>query len=221
MARKVGKHSDLTFIKKFHRYCLINIIMEADSFKDLQEKIKKSRVGKNEDSILLFQEFKFFNLIIKIEYLLVSLIRGLYKNKIVKKEDLRKFIFRQVRKFRYLNKEEAKKLVSKETEGKERRIYTPHMLFYIVGLGFGGLVHIIKVFTNSFTGKKDILSKLIEFRDHRNDFIHNLLSSRINSEKNIKRALKLGRELEENLEKIIGEYDKNEKTDKRISKSHR
>ena len=149
MPKKVGEHSESIFVKKFRRYCLIDLILESDSFLDFENKLKNSDLGEEGDSSLIFQEFKLFNLAIKIEYWLVTLIEKFYQNGITKKKELYKFIFKKIKRFRYFNDKETKDLILKETGGEERRLYTPHSIFYIAGLGFGGIVHIIKKYTNS------------------------------------------------------------------------
>lgn len=206
MVKKAGEHSDSIFVNKLHRYCLIDLILESDSFLDFENKLKKSKLAKKEDSHFIFQEFKLFNLVIKVEYELVTLIEKFYQNEIVKKEELYNFIFNKIKRFRYLSNEETEDLISEETDGEEQRLYTPHCLFYIAGVGLGLLIHMIKDYTNSFEEKSGIVEELIEFRDYRNNLIHNLLSSRIESGKEIKKAIDLGEKLEETLEAMTKKY---------------
>ncbi len=76
-------HSDSNWIKAFSRYTLISHIIDSDSWSEMEDKLKK-RDSKNyqKDLSLLFNEFKFYNIILNVEYYITDFLNDF----LIKKE---------------------------------------------------------------------------------------------------------------------------------------
>lgn len=192
--KKLKKHKDVYFNSGFGRYFVIDLILDSNSWKELEEELKKYEMdGFNK---ICFLEYKLFNLTLSIEYTLSHLLEQFFKaNKITNKDSLFRYILKETMKYRKLNESRTTKILNKEIGPNKNNLCSPNVLFYVAGIGLGSLVHIFRTYTESFSNKDNIIKKLQGFNKYRNDAIHNLLSSRINSPKQIIRAIKIGNEL--------------------------
>lgn len=185
--RLIEEHSDRAFIRGFRRCVLIDFILESFSWEDFRENIKKLNSHKDSEE-LLFNEFKFYNLVKKVEQSLADVFMFyLIKNDFLKVslEDLKKYLFNNIKRYRKdgdvlaaINEIEQKISECGEEKEKFARLLNPDTLFYVSGMWLGSLIFIIREFTEEFDDKQDLLSKLNLFNDYRTDIFHNTLTSR-------------------------------------------
>lgn len=205
MKKIIKKHSDNNWVKSFRRYFLINYILDSDNWADLEGKLKK--IYSDDYSAIMermFNEFKFYNCILSIEYAITdSLNRFLTeKNKIKDWKVLKNKFSEKIKRNTKSTKKEAEKIIETETSGKIKRILTPHMMLYCAGFGVGELVDYVNAFTKNFPQKKELVAKLTEFNKRRKLVIHNLLTSREDVGEEIEKGILLGKEIINLIEKI-------------------
>ncbi|MFA5729620.1 MAG: hypothetical protein WC938_00095 [Candidatus Paceibacterota bacterium] len=185
--RPIEQHSDDGFIQGFEKYFLIDTILKSNSWDELVSNIEKLKVKFPWES-LLFKEFKFYNLLKKVEQNISDLlITFLIENNFINKshEDIKKYLFDRIKQYRKdgaiseaMNEIEEKLKECKDENCKLKRLLNPDCLFYISGRYLGDLIYIIREYTNDFEDKTELLEKLNNFNDARTDIIHNSLTSR-------------------------------------------
>lgn len=216
MKKIIKKHSDNNWAKGFRRYFLISYVLDSDSWVDLEGKLKK--IYNDESPVIMkrmFNEFKLYNCILRIEYAITdSLNSFLIKENIIKNwEALKDKFLDKIQRNTRSTKEEAEEIMEIQTDGKIKRILTPHMMLYCAGFGAGELVNYVNSFTKDFSQKKELIVKLTEFNECRKLVIHNLLTSREDVDEEIEKGILSGREVVDLIEKIISD-----KTDKFVLK---
>jgi len=197
--RPVKQHSDKNFVKAFSRYFLIDYILESKSWNELEKKINLLCEKEVIDKVykeLLFKEFKFYNLTIKIQQILTdSLMTYLVNNKLfkIKEDKIKKLIIEKIEKHRCLEDDKVKKFLIKEKRSSSiRRLLNPFVIFDLAGFTLGDLYSFIKDYTNNFLKKEELLKNLSEFIEYRNIITHTLLAGRIDFKKEINAGLKSG-----------------------------
>lgn len=206
MVNKIIKpHSDNYFVKRFNRYILIENILNSHDWSNLEDNLKKNYNDSYQDIMkLLFNEFKFYNCVLDIEYAITdSLNNFLIKEKKVKNwGKLENRFLEKTKISRRIDDEEAKKIIEEKTIKKISRILSPDMMLYVAGFGIGELINYISEFTNSFPEKRKLVNKLTEFNESRKILIHNRLTSREDVEEKMKKGISLHTEIIDLINKI-------------------
>lgn len=206
MKKIIKKHSDNNWVKSFRRYVLIDYILDSNSWIDLENNLKKI-YNKDYPAIMerMFNEFKFYNCVLRIEYAITDSLNSflIKENKIKDWEVMKnKFLDKIKRNTKSTTKEEAEEIMETQTDGEIKRILTPHMMLYCAGFGVGELVDYINSFTKDFSQKKELVVRLIEFNKCRKLVIHNLLTSREDVGGEIEKGILLGKEIISLIEEI-------------------
>lgn len=185
--RPIEQHSDNGFIQGFGKYFLIDTILKSNSWDELIANIKKIKVGFPWED-LLFKEFKFYNLVKKVEQNIADLLMTfLIENKLINKsaENIKKTLCDKIKGYRKdgavddaITEVEDKLKECKDDDCRLKRLLNPDSLFYISGGWLGNLISIIREDTKYFENKDKLLEKLNTFNDIRTDVIHNSLTSR-------------------------------------------
>lgn len=196
--KEIKQHSDEYWVRAFGRYLLIDDILDSNDWNDLENRLRKIR--KDNCSVIMkraFDEFKFYNCVLRIEYLITDLLNNflIKENKIKDWEQLKNKFLEKVQRNLRITKEKAKEIIKKETGGEIKRLLTPHKMLYCAGFTLGELLGYIDKFTNDFPQKKQLLSKLEEFNKSRRIVVHNLLTSREDVEKRIEIGISLTKEI--------------------------
>ena len=73
----IKKHSDNNWVKSFRRYVLIDYVLDSNSWIDLENNLKKI-YNKDYPAIMkrMFNEFKFYNCVLRIEYAITDLLNS-------------------------------------------------------------------------------------------------------------------------------------------------
>ncbi len=195
--RPIGDHSDKKFLNRFNRYYIANLVVESKSWNDLTVKIKAGNYETNYQN-LLYQEFRFYNCILIIEYRLCDLLEKLNSSKNLKK--IKGYLIKKLKRYRAMDKKNAEIVLNAQVENNDSNLLTPNILFYICGLWLGDLIYLTREMTDDFTDKENFLEKLQKLNNYRTDIVHNLLSSRIDIEEQINRGIELTIELKELIE---------------------
>jgi len=128
MKKIIKQHSDSNWIKSFGRYVLIDDILDSDSWADLEERLKKIS-SKDCPAIMkrTFNEFKFYNCILGIEYAVTDLLNSfLIKENKIKDWNVLKNKFLEKTKRNIKNtKEEVEEIIKTQINGKIERLLTP------------------------------------------------------------------------------------------------
>lgn len=202
MKKTIKKHSDKDFIYGISRYFCGELVIGSDSWEELfadLEEHQHSNFTKQS-----FDEYKLFNLTIMIEYKLVHILELFFNENKLDKNKAYIHVLNSCKKYRRLNNMDAKKVLKKEMGGNQSNIFSPHILFYVAGCSLGDILHIFDKYTDTFSQKDTIVKRLRGFKSKRNDFTHNLLSSRINQQKLLSRALSVGLKLVKTFEEMVG-----------------
>lgn len=210
MKNKIIKHhSDSNWIKSFSRYTLMSHIIDSDSWSEMEDELKKHDSKNYQKNLLrLFNEFKFYNIILNVEYYITDFLNDF----LIKKEKIKnwdkiedRFLEKIGRNLKIKNIEEAKKILKDKTNGKKERMLTPAVMFDFAGFGFGELINYINEFTISFIEKKKLINKLTEFNESRKVLVHKLVSSRENAEMEIENGILKGKEITDLIDKIVNQ----------------
>ncbi|OGN31523.1 MAG: hypothetical protein A3I92_00575 [Candidatus Yanofskybacteria bacterium RIFCSPLOWO2_02_FULL_43_10b] len=140
------------------------------------------------------------NLTLNIEQHIATILDLFYKESRMKTQAARKSIINSCKRTRSLTEQEANTILNKELRPGDKNLFTPHILFYVAGCSLGGLIGILDKYADNFSGKDLLIKQLRGFNDKRNNFIHKLLSSRVNMLMLISRAISTGM----NLDKTLG-----------------
>ncbi|MFA5030836.1 MAG: hypothetical protein WC495_04565 [Patescibacteria group bacterium] len=188
--KHIKSHSDINFVKGFHRYAALGKINKAESWEELQKVISE------EDMKIFFNEFKVQNFTLTIEYQIVTLLEYLYNNNQVKKESLTNIFCDSIKRFQKASSnEEAKEILKNETENNSSHMLTPHVVFYVASLSLSSLIGILTGCVKDFDMPDTLLDKLADFKRVRNLIIHNRLTSRENVNDEIKNGTTLALEI--------------------------
>ena len=213
----IGQHSDSGFVQGFERYFVIDEILKSGSWNDLKQGLnRRAAIMKQPDEweSRLFQEFRFYNLVKKVEQnsadlLFTYLIKGNFIN--VTFEEVFDDLMEQVKRYRRGGAvEEAEKAITDRlgdlSDSKKRLecLLNPDVMFYIVGLSLGGCINRINNYTNPFPSKTELLSLLRDFYTIRNKVFHNGMSSRIVLADEIQHGMNLGQEILKLIEELYG-----------------
>jgi len=177
----IKKHSDDYFIKGFERYILIDPILDSDNWMALESKLKKNFEKEyTEITERLFNEFKFYNCVLKIEYAITDTLNDflIKENKITDLIGLKNKFIKKIERNEKISGGEARKLIEGQIKGETARILTPHIMLYCVGFGVGELIDYIRSSTKNFFQKKKLIASLTKFNECRKLAIHNLATSR-------------------------------------------
>jgi len=154
-----------------------------------------------------FLEYKFFNVIYVIHYLLADFLELLVEENKINISSTKKILLntiKQSKNFRNKNYEEAETFLDKETNGKDKNLLSPHVLFYIAHVGLGEIKNIIQDSVKiRKTNKQKLISMIEEFNYNRNIFVHNLMSTRVDQIETIRNGIQNGSEIIELLESYI------------------
>lgn len=206
-SKTIKPHSDSNFIKGFSRHILMSHIIDSNNWSDMEIKLRKYYSDDyQKKTSRLFKEFKFYNIILNVEYCIADpLNRFLVKENKIKNWDKLKGRFEKKikRNMDTKDRNEAKEILENETDGKEEMMLTPAMMFDFAGFGVGELINYINEFTISFSEKKNLISKLTEFNESRKVIIHRLISSRENVEEKIENGILKGKESIDLIDRII------------------
>jgi len=201
MANKevISKISEENFFKSFHRYFLITHILSSNSWEELKKELNLYE-GKEAEKYfdILYKEFQFYNLIKEVEYDISDTLFSamVEKRKIKSWKGIKSMFISKIKKYKHIkNDRDVKRLIKKETDGKDSYMLTPHFLYFVSGCGIGELISIIKDNIKDFDKKSYLLSELMVFNNSRTKIIHNLLSSRIDYEKEIIKGLESGKKI--------------------------
>lgn len=199
------EHSDKKFISGFGRYVFAGFVLDSISWKDIFFKIEEYEM--EEFEMQSFLEYKLFNVIYIIHYLLADFLELLVEENKINISSVKKILLntiKQSKNFRNKNYEEAETFLDKETNGKDKNLLSPYVLFYIAHVGLGEIKNIIQ---NSVkirkTNKQKLISMIEEFNYNRNIFIHNLMSTRVDQIETIRNGIQKGSEIIELLESYI------------------
>ncbi len=201
MREPIRKHNDLGFFYGMKRYVCTDFVIDSNSWEELFENLKK--YNQSGFKIQSFYEYKLLNLTIAIEYRLASILELFFQEKKLNKNKSYTHVLKTCQKYRRLDEKEARKILKKEMGINEANLFSPHILFYIAGCGLGDILHIFDQYTIDFSYKGTITKQLRGFNVMRNDFIHHLLSSRINQYKLLLRALLTGSKLKKTFDQMI------------------
>ncbi|MDD3101581.1 MAG: hypothetical protein PHE59_00310 [Patescibacteria group bacterium] len=203
MRKEIKKHSDKNAFRGMNRYFNADLVVDSNSWEELFENLERYKISSNFKN-QSFNEYKLFNLTIKIEYKLTMILELFLKEGKLVRSEAYKHILETCKKYRRLiTKKETEKLLKREMKNDDSNLFSPHVLFYIAGCGLGDILHIFENCTDNFSDKDKIVKQLRGFKDKRNDFTHNLLSSRINSFKLLSRALLVGQKLYNTFDQMI------------------
>jgi len=198
MAKIIKEHSDKYFIDGFRRYFFIDYIIDSSDWADLESKLRKTYPDKYEAIMAgMFDEFKFHNYILKIEYAITDSLNSflIKNNKIKNWENLKsKFLKKIERNIKDAN-QGADKILEKEANGDIKNALTPFGMLDLAGFGIGELIDYIKSFSEDFDQKSELLGKMEQFNGCRILIIHNILTSREDVEGEIKKGIFLGKEI--------------------------
>lgn len=196
--KTIKKQSDIKFIKSYIRYNLANKVIDSDNWLDLEKHLKATYENKHPTLIKrLFNEFKFSNYVLIIEYAVTDTLNNflIEKQKIKDWKKLEKKFIEKIKHNIKITERKAKNIIAKETHREKERMLTPHIMLYCAGFGIGELIDYIGYSSNKFTQKQQLINKLTEFNEYRKLMIHNLVTSRENVDKKIEKGLLVGREI--------------------------
>lgn len=201
MKKPIKKHKDQNFVYGMNRYLCSGFVTDSESWEELFEKLRKYNFQgfKNQS----FNEYKLFNLIIEIEYRLATILELFFKEDKLNKDGAYVCVLETCKRYRALDREQAAKILKKEMESNPKNLFSPHILFYIAGCSLGDILNIFDQYTIDFSHKDKIVKQLRGFNNKRNDFTHNLLSSRTNQHKLLLRALLTGMKLKKAFDQMI------------------
>jgi len=204
----IKNHSDNNWVRAFRRYVVIDYVLNSNGWIDLENNLKKT-YNRDYPAIMerIFNEFKFYNCVLRIEYAITDpLNRFLIKESKIKDwKVLRNKFLEKIKRNRKSTKKEAREIIKKQTSGRIQGILTPHIMLYYAGFGVGELVNYINSFTKDFSQKKELITKLTKFNKYRKLVIHNLLTSREDIKGKIEKGVTLGKEIINLIEKITAE----------------
>lgn len=205
MNKIIKKHSNNNWVKNLSRYFLIDYILDSNSWIDLGSNLKKIH-NKDYPATMerIFNEFKFYNCIFKIEHSITGLLNSflIRENKIKDWKVLKNKFLYKIKRNTKSTREEAEEIMETQINGKIKRILTPDIMLYCAGFGVGELVDYVNSFTKNFHQKKELIAKLIEFNKCRKLVIHNLLTSREDVGGEIEKGILLGKEIISLIEEI-------------------
>jgi len=187
MKNKIVKHhSDSNWFKSFSRYTLISHVIDSDSWSEMEDELKKCDSENYQKNLLrLFSEFKFYNIILNVEYHITDFLNDFFiKEKKIKNWDKMedRFLEKISRNLKIKKIKEVKKILKDKTNGKKERMLTPAVMFDFAGFGLGELINYIK---------------------SRKVLIHKLVSSRENAEMEIENGILKGKEITDLIDKIV------------------
>lgn len=204
-SKTIKQHSDSYFVKSFSRYVLMTLIIDSNSWSEMENEFKKHYDDDyKKKTSQLFNEFKLYNIILGVEYHITDLLNNFLvkENKIKDWDKLKnKFVEKIERNMK--TKNEAEKILRNETDGKRERMLTPKMMLDFAGFGLGELVNYVNEFTSSFPEKKRLVNKLTEFNESRKIIVHRLITSRENVEEEIENGILKGKESIDLINEII------------------
>lgn len=187
------QHTDSGFVQGFERYLLATWIIKNENFSEYTETIKEHKQS-------MFKEIKFFNAIIVVEHQLTDYLEKLNEEDDFS-TDLLDYLSEKVKRYRKAKDlEEAKKYILKECDQDVSRIINPYNFFFVCGLGIGDIIDILRRFKK---GDKQFLENLSKFNEYRKNFVHHILSSRIDIQKELDKALELTQKILDVIEKTI------------------
>jgi len=214
-SKTIKSHSDSNWFKGFSRYMLMTLIVDSNSWSDMEAELKKRYDDDcKKKTSQLFNEFKLHNVILGVEYHITDLLNNFLakENKIKNWDKLKNRFVEKIERNKNKTKNEAKEILRNETGGKRERMLTPALMFDSARFGLGELIGYINEFTSSFPEKKKLVNKLTEFNRIRNIVIHRLITSRENVEEEIEKGILKGKESIDLINEII-DYDPFAKTD--------
>ena len=214
-SKTIKSHSDSNWFKGFSRYMLMTLIVDSNSWSDMEAELKKRYDDDcKKKTSQLFNEFKLHNVILGVEYHITDLLNNFLakENKIKNWDKLKNRFVEKIERNKNKTKNEAKEILRNETGGKRERMLTPALMFDSARFGLGELIGYINEFTSSFPEKKKLVNKLTEFNRIRNIVIHRLITSRENVEEEIEKGILKGKESIDLINEII-DYDPFTKTD--------
>ena len=201
MKKLIKKHRDQDFAYGMSRYFCGGLVVDSDSWEALFEKIKKYDCSSFR--IQSFNEYKLFNLTILIEYQLADILELFFKEDKIDKEKTYNCILDICKRYRKLDQSKAETILKKEIGNNQSNLFSPHILFYIAGCGLGDIFNIFDQYKVKFLQKDRIVKQLRGFKYKRNDFTHNLLSSRSSQHKLLSRALLTGLKLKKTFDQMV------------------
>lgn len=201
MKKPIKKHSDQNFIYGINRYFCCGLIIDSDSWKSLFEKLERYNIPNFTNQS--FDEYKLFNLTILIEYQLAHILELFCNENKINYSKAYNCILETCKRYRKLDQKKAEKTLKKEIGNNKSNLFSPHVLFYITGCGLGDVLNIFDQYTINFLRKDKIIKQLRDFKDKRNDFTHNLLSSRTNQHKLLSSAVSTGLKLNETFDQMV------------------
>jgi len=172
-------HSDELFITGFGIYLSIERLRTSNSFEEYINTFNNER-----EKQLMFQIIKVVLVTHNLEHKLISKMESLYNSSVETiKKKAQKDIVEHTMRINQIDKNSAQNLIKKQQgEFKDVWMVTP-ILQYVAGYTLGGLISLYKL----LNGNKKLVELLKEFKEKRNNILHNTTSSRIKiKEKTIK-----------------------------------
>jgi hypothetical protein len=207
MNKIVGDYSDEKFTTSFVRYDAIDKVLESSSFKELEEKIYKSYSPKAAEYLMgaFFNEFKLQNSVIALEYDLCRYLENSRNNDLLEDPKKAKDYLIAIMQRKH-KKQDVEMILNEALRDDDGNLYTPHILFLIIGMSLGKFIAFIKCHIKNSEEKTILLERLDEFNERRNLLVHNLLSSRVVSIDNTRLAIDLSDEIRKSLKDRNGDF---------------
>jgi hypothetical protein len=205
MNKRIEKHSEEGFVRGFNRYFLSQLIVDSESWHDFVKELTRYEIS--DELNACYGEYRLFNIFLLLQQILPEIIGLAYKHNCLENEQaLKKFVLEKTGRYLKINEEEAEKILQKEIIGNDTSFYTPHVLLYVVGLGLGELIHIVRSHVR-FPGidAQKITNELSKLNKERNVLMHNLFTSRI-PELQLTELIELAKNILKTLQDIHAEY---------------
>lgn len=191
--KKIKEHSLENFCKGSTLYSLYCKLIKSDNPDDFKNMNLAER-----DRI--WKILKLISLTTILEQILIDKMREEFKTFDSKKQDnVQNEIIEKIKINHYdLSCVKAEKILNEELGNSSvENIVTAPILQYIAGYALGDLIYFLE---KNFSINKKVISKLREFKNHRNYVMHNSISSRDDIDKHLQDSLKKGYELKKSLD---------------------
>lgn len=190
MRGRPAEHSDEGFAKGFSRHTIAEIVEKSNTPEEFAVKLKVFEEEKY--TAFLFNEQRFLNIVFLIQWVIPEIIGNAYELGHLNNEPaLYRMVVRRTKEnWKLRDCTEAESLLEDETKGNRSRIYTPHAMLYLGGLGLGDFVHIFRQhFNDPSLDKLQVIPLLEKINTVRNYFVHIPFSSRIDLEGEVKNII--------------------------------